>query len=114
MGKKVLLIEDDELITTLVATMFEDHDIDSDVALTGTDGILLFKKNLDYSLVITDFNLPDMNAEKIIHQIKRINPNQKIIVSSGMNIHNTQYLLDIGATYIISKPFREDELIQLI
>jgi YesN/AraC family two-component response regulator len=59
-----------------------------------------------YDLVITDILMPQMNGIALIAEIKRINPNQKIMVISGsLNSPYTAQLSALGVTDLLPKPF---------
>jgi CheY-like chemotaxis protein len=62
-GPKILVIEDDESISSLLAQVLELEDYQVTTALNGADGLdLLLKSNLTPDLIILDLMMPIMDG----------------------------------------------------
>jgi len=67
---KVLLIEDNISLASIIQIMLEDEGINVDYSDDGLKGLKLFKENLDYDAVITDIRLPGLNGYEILKILK--------------------------------------------
>ncbi|MBT5873675.1 MAG: response regulator, partial [Candidatus Latescibacteria bacterium] len=69
-------------------------------------------------IVVTDILMPDMEGIETIRELKRINPDVKIIaMSGGGTIEANEYLkmaLLFGAKSTISKPFDVLEMLEAL
>ena len=62
-----------------------------------------------FDLIITDYDMPDMNGVELIRQIKDLNPKLPVIISSGHLL-----LPDNMADSELHKPFTNDEMVEMI
>jgi DNA-binding NarL/FixJ family response regulator len=76
---------------------------------------LEYLKTSDVDLLITDFNLPGMDGLSLIHTMKRIRPELKIIVLSMHNeIHLVKEILRAGVNGYVLKNDSHRQLLQAI
>ncbi len=108
----------------------DDHDIIREVAdkmltslgykvLTAEDGVEAVKKYQEFSeqidLILMDLVMPRMGARECYHRIRQLNPQIKVIVSTGYGKNNlVQELLDSGVIDFIQKPYRLHELSEVV
>jgi DNA-binding NtrC family response regulator len=62
----------------------------------------------DYHIVISDIRMPGMNGYEFVKQVKKINPQVKIILMSAFEIVNIEFsnvLPDVKIDAFIKKPF---------
>ena len=79
-------------------------------ATRGLQGIELAKKN-DFSLVILDLKMPDMDGIEVLTEIKKINPSLPVIMITAHGTIDTAIeAMKIGATDYITKPFKLEEI----
>jgi len=110
----VLYVEDDlELLkstTSLLENLFKEVD-------TAENGAIALEKykNREYDLVISDINMPVLNGIDMIEQIKEINFNQVVIVTSAHD--ESEYLIkliDLGVDSFILKPIELQKLLNIL
>lgn len=68
------------------------------------------------ALVVTDFAMPGMNGMEVIREIRRINPQQKIVLLSG-TVDETIYALEPGPTrpdLFLAKPYQVRDFVQAV
>ncbi len=79
-------------------------------AENGEEGVALFKKE-NPSIVLTDIKMPGKDGFAVLENIKKINPDARVIVVTG---HGDKSLetraLELGAVSFIHKPLDPDEL----
>ncbi len=109
---KLVLIEDDPLNQQLIKIYCSDLSLSLDVFDNGGDGIDFILKNQP-DLILLDMNLPDMNGQQIITQIKT-NSQAKdipiIVISADAFLQQQQIVLKLGAVDYLSKPIDLDKL----
>ena len=113
-NKKVLVIDDDPMMTDLAKFHFEKDGYETFVAGTGEEGISLLKE-YHCALVITDLNLPDLDGIEVVKQIKELSPDTEIIMITGYgSINKAVEATKAGAFYFLEKPVEFAELMMLV
>ena len=111
---RVLVIDDDEEIRTLVKHMLvgEGHEVEE--AVDGAEGLRLFGKRPP-DLVLTDINMPGLDGHDVIAAIRVLHADVPIIAVSGGGAIPKDELLSkasaLGAVEIIMKPFEFRQLV---
>ncbi len=85
-------------------------------AITGIDAIAEYKRNHDkFDLVILDMIMPKLNGREIFERLTGINPNLKVIFSSGYSLESQAVEnINLGCLEFIQKPFDIKKLSQKI
>ncbi len=114
-GKETLLLVDDEpLILEVSKEMLEALGYTVLTAKGGKEAIETFKahkRRID--MVILDMVMPDMNGGEAYDQLKKINPDVKVLLSSGYGIDGqASEILERGCDGFIQKPFDMADLSQ--
>ena len=101
----ILYVEDDETISEQFETLFRKVFRHIDVVHDGKEGLQRYKESV-YDIVITDIEMPNMNGIELIKEIKKINQNQLIVVTSAYNdAKYLQELIESGVEKFLLKPF---------
>ena len=76
-------------------------------AQSGKKAIAVYKESQDIiDLVILDMIMPNMSGGEIYERLKKINPNIKVLLSSGYSMNGeAKKILDQGCNDFIQKPF---------
>jgi len=110
--RKVLVVDDSKSSRLLISSLLERHYLNVDTAATGAEALDLLDINQNYDLVITDFNMPEMDGTELIAKIRnRYSRNELPIIgisSLGSGTISVQ-LLKAGANDFISRPFLHEE-----
>ncbi len=103
----ILVVEDEELVMTVYTQMLQKLGYDIIEAKTGSEAINIIKQQKrNISLVLLDIGLQDMSGGNVFSMIRKINPEQKVVICSGYSIDGpVQKILDEGANGFIQKPF---------
>lgn len=80
--KKILLVDDEESIQLVYREEFEDEGYQVVSALDGESGLEKFSQE-NPDIVILDIKMPGMNGIEVLRQMKMVNPNVPIILSSA-------------------------------
>ena len=108
---RILIIEDEESLATLVANRLKKEKYLVDIALDGEDG--LYNALMDvYDLILLDIMLPGINGIEILKELKKNNIKSKVIMLTAKSELEDKLLgFNEGANDYISKPFHIDEVI---
>ncbi len=106
---KILIVEDDNDINSLVKETLAQAGHDCVQAYSGTEG-LLYAKAEDFSLILLDLMLPGISGEELLKEIKKLKNIPVIVMSAKDSIDTKIELLITGAEDYITKPFDIKEL----
>ena len=81
--KKILIIDDEKFIQTILKKILLRKGIDCDIFENGKDALKYFKSNPSFDLILLDISLPDINGLDLIDNFREINKSIKIVVMSG-------------------------------
>jgi signal transduction histidine kinase/ActR/RegA family two-component response regulator len=116
-GKGGILVIDDEEITRNVARDIL-HELGYDVLLAsgGKEGIKIYADKKDViDLVILDMIMPEMGGKETFKKLKEINPDVKILISSGYGQDSLpEQVMDDGEAGFIQKPYNINEIAAII
>ena len=110
---KILLVEDEQNISTLVMTMLETAGYQVIPAGTCAMAKTLF---ISYcpDLVILDLGLPDMDGMTFLKEVRKNSLTPIIVLSARTNERDKVLALDSGANDYVTKPFGAAELLARI
>jgi CheY-like chemotaxis protein len=110
-GKKVLVIDDEELILHFVRESLAPIDCQVDVAADGETALRLLRQSR-YDLAICDWKMPGMSGQQLYEQICRADPStaSRFIFITGdiMNDKIQSFLKETGKV-CLPKPFSVDD-----
>ena len=110
---KVLVVEDDRSILSMIQTVLETNDYQVLTAQRCGQGILMLSSHVP-DLVVLDLGLPDMDGEEFIRIARRSSRIPIIVLSARTDEKDKIAALDLGANDYITKPFGTGELLARI
>jgi PAS domain S-box-containing protein len=112
-GELILVVDDEIAIQEITKTSLEAYNYKTLVATDGIEAIALYAKNMGkISAVLMDVMLPSLDGLTAIRTLKKINPQVKIIATSGLMSENKlTALTGIGVNTFLSKPYTINELL---
>ncbi len=111
---KVLIIDDDEMMLKGLSNYLSDAGFKTITTADGPQGIMLYNSE-EPDIVVLDLGLPSLNGIEVLRQMRKHNPDAKVIIASGYESSTTtKEALANGAFAFIGKPFDVDKLIELI
>jgi DNA-binding NtrC family response regulator len=111
---RILVIDDDENITKVVAYILKDQGYSVDIAGTGTEAIKKTQLN-QYDLMLIDIRLPDMEGIEILNKIRDTTPKiRKIIITGYPTLQNAVAAINRGADAYIIKPFDVEKMLATV
>lgn len=109
---KVLVVEDSDMVRTMVAGLLRVHRFQVFEASDGRQGLNVLAANPDIRLIITDYEMPGMDGVRFIRTVRRQHPKEKLAII-GISSHEQEFLstrfLKSGANDFLTKPFSSEE-----
>ncbi len=114
---RILVIDDEASIRTMLQQMLEGSGHEVAVAAQGAEGLTLFGEH-PVDLVITDIFMPEKEGIETILELRQRSPQTKIIaISGGGRAGNLDILAtakNLGAHQTLAKPFERQELLDAV
>jgi len=102
---RILIVDDDESIRTVLSTILSDEGYSVDMARTGKEAVKKSNTKL-YNLALIDIHLPDTEGTTLLTRIKKASPRmRKIIITGYPSLQNAVDALNKGADAYVMKPF---------
>ena len=112
-GEMILLVDDEALFTKVISTLLKKNGYQVLTAAEGNEALALYANHvLEIKVVITDVLMPGMDGINLTRALKQINPQVKIIASTGQAPEACQAeLLELGVKVILNKPYEMKKLL---
>ncbi len=108
----VLIVDDEETIRETAAVMLEDMGFGTLTAEDGIRGVEIYRAHQDKIVaVLLDMTMPKLDGKGCFRELRRINRNVRVILSSGYNEEDaTHRFAGQGLTGFIQKPYAPEAL----
>ena len=111
----VLVIDDEEALIITLTRMLSRLGYDAISARNGQEAIDLFSINRErIDTVLLDVVMPGMSSKEILKTIKKLRPETRVLLASGLSINQIETDLIKESDGFLSKPFLMGELSQQI
>lgn len=111
-GKKVLIVDDEEINHLLLQEMLSDTGIIIKSASTGKSAVDIIQKDRDFDLVLMDIKMPEMNGFEATLKIKEINKKIPVIIQTAYaKEYERDVLMKTVVDDFVPKPIRYNKLI---
>lgn len=114
--RRILIVDDEQPMQALASSIVSRLGFDSEIASSGEEAVATFQKGHEseepFAAVVMDLALPGgISGLEATLAIKQIDPNAKVIVSSGYLEQNARSAaLEHGFSGILPKPYTADRL----
>ncbi|MEX2381827.1 MAG: GAF domain-containing protein [Opitutales bacterium] len=115
-GELILVVDDEEVVRNVATESLERFGYRVIPANNGVDAVALYAKHMSkIAVVLTDMAMPVMGGPATIVALKAMNPDVKIIGSSGYTsgIHVSK-ATEAGVQHFIPKPYSLDTLLETV
>lgn len=115
MKKRILIIDDDEDIQTVIQALLETSDYEIDSAENGKIALEKLQGELKPDIVLLDLMMPQMSGYSLLNELhnRGLHTAFSIIVMSA-DVFTKQQMERMGVKAFISKPFDVNELQEMI
>jgi PAS domain S-box-containing protein len=112
----VLLVDDEETVRAVGAMMLKRLGMTVIPASDGREAVDIFAHRSDeIDCVILDLTMPHMDGEQAYRELRRIDPEVHVIMSSGYNEQDvTQRFVGKGLAGFIQKPYELEKLVAIL
>jgi DNA-binding NtrC family response regulator len=108
--KKILIVDDEELILTSLGVEMEGEGYEVSLAADGETGVAFLHKNY-YNLVITDLKMEGLSGLDVLKAAKEIDPEIAVVILTGYgDVASAIEALRLGASDYLLKPCDCNEL----
>lgn len=111
---KLLIVDDEIQIIELIKKYARFSGFEFDEAYNGKEAIELVKQNDDYSLIIMDIMMPEMDGFTAVKEIRKFSTLPVILLSARSEEYDKLYGFDLGIDDYVTKPFSPKELMMRV
>lgn len=109
-GNRILVIDDDESVRSLLQDLLVESDYTVDTASCGEEALKMIRVST-YDLVVTDLRMAGMHGLEVIKEVKAMDTGIDVIVMTGYaSINSAVESMKAGAVDYITKPFNSDQI----
>lgn len=114
MSKKILIVDDNPNMSSLLMEMLEIYDYDSVRASSGEEALNELEKS-NFSLVITDVKMPKMTGMELLEKVKEKYPKMPVVLISGYSmLTSNQMDISVSPDGFLAKPFLMSDIEKLL
>lgn len=111
MHDKILLVEDENDLTLIIADILREQGYEVVTAADGIDGFMKFKTE-GADIVLADVMMPKMDGFSMTKEIRKISSSVPVIfLTAKSTVDDVEEGFDVGADDYLKKPFELRELI---
>ncbi len=113
MDRRLLIVDDDPLLTDSLAFLLQQEGYDVVVAGTGSIALNIVRTNPP-DLILLDVGLPDLNGVEVCRRLRAVWNGPVIVLTARRQEADKVIGLDAGADDYVTKPFSSSELLARI
>jgi PAS domain S-box-containing protein len=112
----IMLIDDEQMFLNVNEEMLVDNGYLVTAFLDGREAIAYYRNHFSkIDLVIVDMIMPRINGRECFHELKKINQEISVIISTGYSLENDKEILSQeGVVGFLQKPFDSDKLFTIV
>jgi len=112
---RILAVDDDKAILRLYQRLLPKEGYEVVTAGDGLEGVEKYCASPDFGTVITDIGMPRASGLYVIEEIRKINPDQRILVVASCSNEDLQRARELGISGFLAKPFGDgSSLVRLV
>ncbi|MFC1556291.1 response regulator [candidate division KSB1 bacterium] len=102
--KNAIVIDDDDMIRTVIAELLAKLDFEVDTAEDGWEGVRMVKKG-DYNIILLDIRMPGVDGEQVLSILNKFDDSLPVlIVSAYLTKERVAKLKKLGVKGFLTKP----------
>ena len=104
---RVLLVEDDLTVRSLVVKILKRIGFQADLAGSGEEGLEKLAADYSYRMLVLDISLPGISGLDVLKQVRQAKPSLPVLLVSGYSPEKiAEQLGDDRCVSFLPKPFR--------
>lgn len=113
MNKNILIVDDDEDLSTIISEMLESYGYQVNCAESGTRAFEMLSERT-YHLILLDINLPETTGFELLKELRRVS-NVPVIFASARTSETDRITgFDIGGDDYLPKPYSMQEFLSRV
>lgn len=115
MAKKILIVDDEQMITKLLRKRLEAQGYDCDECWDGGSALEMAKEGA-FDIILMDYSMPSMKGDEFCQSAREEEKLKSIpiIMLTAYTTRSVESFKEEGATDVMYKPIDEDDLQDLI
>jgi two-component system, chemotaxis family, chemotaxis protein CheY len=112
---KALVVDDSRAIRMILARTLRELGYEVKEAANGIEALEAIKADRTMSLVLADWNMPEMNGLELVKRLRQdpsLSSLVVVMVTTETEVHQMMTALDAGANEYVMKPFTKDILVE--
>ncbi|MCS7129850.1 MAG: response regulator [Archaeoglobaceae archaeon] len=109
--RSVMIVDDETAMREILKIMLKDYKVLE--ASNGREAVEIYKKERP-DVVLMDIMMPVMSGIDAVKEIRKIDPNAKIVAITAYASSKGEKALEAGVNLILKKPFTRKEVIKVI
>ncbi len=102
---RILAVDDQRYFRELLEGMLVEEGFEVQTASSGQEALRLLGRS-KFDIVLTDLVMPEMDGNELVHRVKRFDPDQDIVVVTGVvDVRTAVDSMKLGASEYLLKPF---------
>jgi len=112
---RILIVDDSPGMRAVLRRVIDLSGVPVAACLTACHGLaaLALLRNEPVDLVLTDINMPEMNGEELVAELKKdpaLSEIPVLVISTDATSNRMQRMLELGAAGYVIKPFQPETL----
>ena len=113
-GEKILIVDDERAFQEITGAIFSKFGYHVLTASDGSEAVAIFAEHKgEIDLVVTDMMMPVLDGAATIRELRRLDPNVRIIAASGLSENEVMTRGFDNATFLL-KPFSTETLLRTV
>jgi CheY-like chemotaxis protein len=114
MQKRILIVDDNPHMSSLLCEMLEVFDYESVRASDGNQALQELEKG-EFSMVISDMRMPNMTGVELLKEVKTRNPRLPVVLISGYSVNEADSMfIDVKPDGFLGKPLMMSDIERLL
>lgn len=115
-GERILFVDDEPCIRTAAQALLERSGYETVLAEDGVSALALYAQHPDdFDLILTDLVMPLMDGFSLVRAVRKLNPQQKIILSTGRDEDlQSAEIRSLGVEACLMKPHSREKLLSTL
>ena len=107
---KVLVVDDEEMLRSLLARILEREGYSVSTAAGGKQALAVLEKS-DFQIMVSDVKMPEMSGFELLKAAKQKYPRLAVVMMTAFGDEYTvREALNLGAEGYVTKPFKSQDI----
>ncbi len=114
-SSRILVVDDESYIRTIVSAMLADADLETVTAADGNEALEAIQTNPEIDLVLSDIMMVGMDGMTLLERTRTLIPNTPVVMVTAVTDVDVALLaMRNGAYDYLLKPFQQDQLLATV